>query len=102
MFRLDVYVGERDTYGVGFSDNVVFRKQYYVQAFPDDDFALFVHTGEEHLGDAQMTADRLSELAREGSSAPVQAPTQLGPGEWRFDVGGTGFRGSFRMAVTER
>ena len=73
-----------------------------MQAFPDDDFALFVHTCEEHLGDAQMTAARLREIAGEGAAAPVQAPTQLGPGEWRFDVGGTGFRGTFRLAVTGR
>lgn len=30
VIRLDFYVGERDLFGVGFSDNVVFRKQYYV------------------------------------------------------------------------
>ena len=27
--RLDFYIGERDLFGVGFSDNVIFRKQYY-------------------------------------------------------------------------
>ena len=29
--RLDFYVGERDLLGVGFSDNVIFRKQYYIR-----------------------------------------------------------------------
>jgi hypothetical protein len=32
VMRLDFYVGERDSYGVGFSDNVIFRQQYYVRA----------------------------------------------------------------------
>ena len=31
VFRLDFYVGERDLFGIGFSDNVVFRKQYYLR-----------------------------------------------------------------------
>ena len=30
------YLGERDLFGVGFSDNVVFRKQYYARAIFDD------------------------------------------------------------------
>ena len=34
VFRLDFYVGERDLFGIGFSDNVVFRKQY-LPAHPD-------------------------------------------------------------------
>ena len=33
VLRLDVYVGERDLFGIGFSDNVIFRKQYYVRPF---------------------------------------------------------------------
>lgn len=32
VMRLDFYVGERDTFGIGFSDNVIFRKQYYARA----------------------------------------------------------------------
>src|SRR6185295_5571550 len=35
VFRLDFYVGERDLFGIGFSDNVVFRQQYYLRAFID-------------------------------------------------------------------
>jgi hypothetical protein len=36
VLRLDFYVGERDTYGLGFSDNVIFRKQYYLRAVLDE------------------------------------------------------------------
>ena len=32
VLRLDVYVGERDSFGVGFSDNVIFHRQLYVRA----------------------------------------------------------------------
>jgi pimeloyl-ACP methyl ester carboxylesterase len=51
VFRLDFYVGERDLFGIGFSDNVVLRQQYYilttlpekgipqVYCYPDERFA---------------------------------------------------------------
>jgi pimeloyl-ACP methyl ester carboxylesterase len=106
VFRLDVYVGERDTRGIGFSDNVIFRKQYYVQAFPGDPLALFVHTGEEYLrASSPATRERLEGLAKRGASSAVQQPVPTraggsgGSGEWTFEVGGTGFEGAFRVAV---
>jgi pimeloyl-ACP methyl ester carboxylesterase len=106
VFRLDLYVGERDTRGIGFSDNVIFRKQYYVQAFPGDPLALFVHTGEEHLSAKDpATREQLEALAQPGAGAAVQAPTatrEAGPGgsgEWSFQVSGTGFAATLRLAV---
>jgi pimeloyl-ACP methyl ester carboxylesterase len=123
VFRLDVYVGERDSRGIGFSDNVIFRKQYYVQAFPGDSLALFVHTGEKYLSAKEpKTRDELDVLAEEDPDAPVQRPRPTkaarerrlrwprndrrsavggsgGGGEWTFDVRGTGFEGTFRLAV---
>jgi hypothetical protein len=108
VFRLDVYVGERDTRGIGFSDNVIFRKQYYVQAFPGDPLALFVHTGEEHLSVKDpATRDQLEAVARPGARAAVQAPVatrEAGPGgsgSWTFQVSGTGFEATFRVAVDQ-
>ena len=35
VLRLDFYVGERDSFGIGFSDNVIFRKQYYLRALAE-------------------------------------------------------------------
>jgi pimeloyl-ACP methyl ester carboxylesterase len=106
VFRLDLYVGERDTRGIGFSDNVIFRKQYYVQAFPGDPLALFVHTGEEHLSAKDpATREQLEALAQPGARAEVQAPTATrdagpgGSGEWSFQVSGTGFAATLRLAV---
>ena len=49
VLRMDIYVGERDTYGVGFSDNVIFRKQYYVRVALDKPLTLFRHTGEQFM-----------------------------------------------------
>jgi pimeloyl-ACP methyl ester carboxylesterase len=106
VFRLDVYVGERDTRGIGFSDNVIFRKQYYVQAFPGDPLALFVHTGEEFLSAANAaTREQLEGMARQGAAAAVQRPSPTttggpgGSGEWTFEVSGTGFEAVFRVGV---
>ena len=49
VIRIDIYVGERDKYGVGFSDNVIFRKQYHLRAVLGDQLTLFRHTGEQFM-----------------------------------------------------
>ena len=99
VFRLDLYVGERDSHGIGFSDNVIFRKQYYVQAFPGESLALFLHTGEEYLSTrSPKTRVELEALAGDGPDAPVQRFRRV-DGAWLFDVKGTGFTGTFRLAV---
>jgi hypothetical protein len=85
VMRLDVYVGERDLFGFGFSDNVVFRKQYYVRALFDDLenlklSGLELHTGEEF---------------REGTAGLKLEKTKNG---WPFDVGGTGFKATMQIS----
>ncbi len=101
VFRLDIYVGERDSRGIGFSDNVVFRKQYYVQAFPGPQFKLFIHTSELHLGSGNPTPPAvLEQLASDDPRAAVQLPTPTGePGEFTFKVRGTGFEATLRVRV---
>lgn len=80
VIRLDFYLGERDLFGVGFSDNVVFRKQYYARAVFDDvsNLAtlreLVLHTGEDFADPAQAKTMR-----------------QTSPSTWKFDITGTGF-----------
>lgn len=108
VFRLDVYVGERDGRGIGFSDNVIFRKQYYVQVFPGESHAeLFLHTGEQYLGeraDGGKDADALREIAAGQAHLGVKAPVQhlseirTRPG-WFLDVEGTGFSARLRVAI---
>lgn len=108
VFRLDVYVGERDSRGLGFSDNVIFRKQYYVQAFPGSgpgsEPALFLHTGERYLGrrnprNQQELEALAAEHAERGADADVRRLQRTDTDHWLFDVVGTGFRGTFRVAV---
>lgn len=105
VFRLDVYVGERDTRGIGFSDNVIFRKQYYVQVFPGTHAELFLHTGEQYLGERDSKdAAALREIAEGQADLGVKAPVQrlmeikTRPG-WFLDVEGTGFSARLRVAI---
>ncbi|WP_129338517.1 esterase/lipase family protein [Cellulomonas endophytica] len=102
VFRLDVYVGERDSYGIGFSDNVVFRKQYYLQVFPGDPWELLVHTGERFLtGGPGSDRASLQRHARPGAGAEVQeaVPVPGHPGQRAFAIGGTGFSARLRVGV---
>lgn len=102
VFRLDLYVAERDSYGIGFSDNVVFHKQYYVQAFPGDPLELFIHTSEAHLGTLNQTPrEALRDLASADPRAEVQMPTSTPgkPGEFKFEVVGTGFEATLRVCI---
>jgi pimeloyl-ACP methyl ester carboxylesterase len=103
VMRLDVYVGERDSWGLGFSDNRVFQKQYYVQAFTDPDVRLFLHTGEHYLSDERPsdTAELLRRV-EEASATPgeeVVACEQV-EGEWRLPVHGTGFEATLGLTLT--
>lgn len=100
VFRLDVYLGERDSFGVGFSDNVVFRKQYYLQLLAEDGDvpAVYLHTGEEHLADTReeleaATGDRASGVARAAGGGSA--------GEWRVPVRGTGFEATLAVTFTQ-
>jgi hypothetical protein len=83
VLRLDVYVGERDLLGVGFSDNVVFREQYYVRARLEPKLQLELHTDERF---ARNPADQGFIMTR-------------ADGGWEFDVGGNGFAGRFRIEL---
>jgi hypothetical protein len=76
------------------------------KSFPGDPLALFVHTGEEYLSAKNAkTLVELEELAEDNPDAPVQRPRPTraggpgGSGEWTFEVRGTGFEGTFRLAV---
>ncbi len=90
VMRLDVYVGERDAFGVGFSDDVVFRKQYYLRAVlgqpaPGADelplSELYVLTGDEFAGGQPGTA------------------LERSPHGWTFPIGGTGFTAMLRIVL---
>jgi pimeloyl-ACP methyl ester carboxylesterase len=85
VMRLDFYVGERDLFGVGFSDNVIFRKQYYMQAMLEPEFGLFCYAGEEFMQSEFVPTEKASMRQAEKG--------------WEFDVAGTGFEGTFRIEL---
>jgi PGAP1-like protein len=90
VLRIDVYVGERDTYGVGFSDNVIFRKQYYLRALMDQQLTLFRHTGEQF-----MQKDR-----EFGKFVPKSEDVMIeNASGWEFAVGGTGFTATLALEL---
>jgi pimeloyl-ACP methyl ester carboxylesterase len=82
VMRLDFYVGERDLFGFGFSDNVVFRKQYYIRGVFESFEPLKLERIELHTGE---------ELAK-----PVPN-TRMSAQGWEFDIGGTGFEATLRL-----
>jgi len=82
VLRLDFYVGERDLYGVGFSDNVIFRKQYYLRVVAMGSESLSVSL--EHIKLYLYTDESFAE------DAPGEEITPKG-GRWEFGIGGTGF-----------
>ena len=87
VLRLDIYVGERDTRGIGFSDNVIFRKRYYLRAVLDQTLTLFRHAGEQFMMPGRFVAGR----------DDIQM-TSAGAG-WEFPVGGTGFSATFGLEL---
>ncbi|MCF6523810.1 triacylglycerol lipase [Streptomyces sp. JJ36] len=98
VLRIDLQVGERDTLGIGFHDNLVFRKQYYLQVLPGDPpAALYLHTGERYL--ARNDPEALDAVPADRPDRPVRAE-QEASGAWTFPVGGTGFTGTLGFAVT--
>jgi len=84
VIRLDFYLGERDLFGIGFSDNVVFRKQYYARAVFDDvsNLAtlreLVLHNGEDFTKQAE----------------PMHKTSDT---TWEFKITGTGFDATFGL-----
>lgn len=85
VIRLDFYVGERDLFGIGFSDNVIFRKQYYIRYMMNDQPDIFLYTGEEFAD----TTD------------PMHGAVKMERYEngWLFGVTGTGFEGTFKIEL---
>jgi pimeloyl-ACP methyl ester carboxylesterase len=111
VFRLDVYVGERDKYGVGFSDDKIFSKQYYVQVF-EDPTEIFVHTSADLLSPRDPhPREEVEEAATSPGDAgggdpggpnppsPAVQRAQQTPEGWTFGVSGTGFSGTFRVGI---
>jgi len=91
VIRLDFYVGERELFGIGFSDNLVFQKQYYVRALlPIENrpnLVLYLHK------DERFAAPDFQPLETD--------QMRYSNGGWEFDISGTGFEGTFRIEIDE-
>lgn len=85
VMRVDFYVGERDLFGIGFSDNVVFYKQYYVRAIAEPNLQLYLYTGEE-FSDTSDSFKNAIPMRKVGN-------------DWEFDIEGTGFKGTYRIEL---
>jgi hypothetical protein len=90
VLRLDFHVGKRDLLGVGFPDNVIFRKQYYIRALlPTQKQALklYLHTDEQ--------------FESPGFDSSTIKPLEHAGGGWKFEVTGTGFEGVFVIEIED-
>ena len=85
VLRLDIYLGERDSYGVGFSDNVIYHRQLYVRALLGNPPRLELH------------GDESFDYVDDPSSAGTEMePTETG---WKFAVTDPGFDGTFGIEL---
>ncbi|MET1018162.1 MAG: hypothetical protein ABWX76_15165 [Leifsonia flava] len=102
VFRLDVYVAERDTLGIGFSDNVIFAGQYWLQVIKGAHPVIFIHTTEQTLkltsgltdADAETVIDPRISRATEDAT-----PENAAAAGWTFPVGGPNFAATLRLEV---
>jgi hypothetical protein len=82
VLRLDFYVGERDRLGIGFSDNVIFRKQYYLRALAP---------GPENLAASFETLQMYLYEDESFTDDQPQQPLAVDNGRWVFSIGDNGF-----------
>ena len=96
VLRLDFYVGERDLLGLGFSDNLIFRKHYYVRALlTKRPLELYLHTN-ERFAQPELPMNTFDDPDLQ-PQPPVKMPQV--DGGWEFEVVGTGFKGKFRIEI---
>ena len=85
VLRLDFYVGERDSFGIGFSDNVICHRQLFVRAVLGDPVRLELHADEhfDYTDDASAVG---TQMERSASS-------------WRFQLEDPAFDATFGIEV---
>jgi pimeloyl-ACP methyl ester carboxylesterase len=92
VMRFDFYVGERDLLGVGFSDNVIFRKQYYIRA---------VAGGQQSLTATLEDMELYLYADEDFGDTANAAKLERANGQWTFVIEGTGFKGRLGISVTQ-
>ncbi|HOE96893.1 MAG TPA: hypothetical protein PK847_09945 [Candidatus Sumerlaeota bacterium] len=84
VVRLECYVSERDTRGIGFSDNVIFSGQVYVRAL--------LPTARRGLSLALHTSEDFSQSQFKKKMKPVEEG-------WQFSVGDRSFEGTLQLEL---
>ena len=86
VVRLDFYVAERDLLGIGFSDDVVFYKQYYVRLIIEPNTQIYLYTKKEFASSQEDLLKRAT-------------PMKHIDGGWEFEVKGTEFEATYRIEL---
>jgi pimeloyl-ACP methyl ester carboxylesterase len=81
VMRVEAYAGERDAFGIGFSDNLVYHGHCYVQATLEGGLKLFKHIGEKFTDAGQ----------------PLE---QLPDQTWVLPIHGDGFEATFGIELS--
>jgi|SRR5687767_2948658 len=89
VIRLDFYVGERDLFGIGFSDNVILRTQYFLRA-------TLPETGRP---DVYRHSDE--QFAKPKFVVPEGDALKWDKKGWPFKVEGPGFRATCRIELDQ-
>jgi hypothetical protein len=85
VVRLEVYVGERDLFGIGFSDNKIYNSQVYLRAMLGEKITFFLHHHERFMmKDFVPQPDEKMDVV---------------DGGWEFNIEDAGFFGRFRIEV---
>ncbi|MBI5231537.1 MAG: hypothetical protein HY876_05150 [Coriobacteriales bacterium] len=89
VIRVDIYVGERDLSGLGFSDNVIYNGQVFIQAKLDEaePVSLYKHDDQRFISDPERSFASDARLDPAGSRA------------WTFDIESEGFDATFQVEL---
>jgi hypothetical protein len=90
VVRLDFYLGERDLFGVGFSDNVIFRKQYYIRV---------VAAGAADLSQSLEEVELYLYRDEKFSETAHADKLVFENGFWPFEIEGTGFAATLGIRI---
>jgi len=61
---------------------------------------MFLHTSERYLGGSGLDSpDEIDRIATDDPRGDVQRARRTARGHWTFDVGGTEFAGTVRLAI---
>jgi len=81
VMRLETYVGERDLFGIGFSDNIIHHGHCYIRATLEGELKLAKYIGEDPKG-------------------PGEPLTQTDDQTWLLPIEGDGFKATYGIQLS--